>query len=85
MDPDDPKVLMNYDLDQFNNSIWENFLGSQIQISKIVEQDGSKKTVSQNIQNMGIIQLQVKDEKLYESWELGRKNLTKDYAGLKEG
>lgn len=49
MDPDDPKVLMNYDLDQFNNSIWENFLGSQIQISKIVEQDGSKKTVSQNI------------------------------------
>jgi hypothetical protein len=49
MDPDDPKVLMNYDLDQFNNSIWENFLGSQIQISKIVEQDGSKKTISQNI------------------------------------
>ena len=30
MDPDDPKVLMNYDLDQFNNSIWENFMGSQI-------------------------------------------------------
>lgn len=27
----------------------------------------------------------MKDEKLYESWELARKNLTKDYAGLKEG
>ena len=30
IDPDKPTALMNYDLDQFKNSIWENFLGSQV-------------------------------------------------------
>jgi hypothetical protein len=30
MDPDNPLALMNYDLDEFKNSIWENFLGSQV-------------------------------------------------------
>ena len=33
MDPDKPKALMDYDLDEFKNSMWENFLGSQVQIS----------------------------------------------------
>ena len=28
--PDKPSVLMNYDLDAFKNSMWENFLGSQV-------------------------------------------------------
>jgi hypothetical protein len=30
MDPDKPKALMDYDLDEFKNSMWENFLGSQV-------------------------------------------------------
>lgn len=28
IDPDKPSTLMNYDLDEFKNSMWENFLGS---------------------------------------------------------
>jgi len=42
MDPDKKSVLMNYDLDEFKNSIWENFLGSQIQISKVIDADGTE-------------------------------------------
>ena len=30
IDPDKPAALMNYDLDEFKNSMWENFLGSQV-------------------------------------------------------
>jgi hypothetical protein len=30
IDPDKEKILLNYDLDEFKNSIWENFLGSQV-------------------------------------------------------
>lgn len=28
IDPDKEQILMNYDLDVFKNSLWENFLGS---------------------------------------------------------
>lgn len=28
IDPDKKNILMNYDLDEYKNSIWENFLGS---------------------------------------------------------
>lgn len=30
IDPDKGSILMNYGLDDFKNSIWENFLGSQV-------------------------------------------------------
>ena len=43
MDPNKKDVLLNYDYDEFNNSIWENFLGSQIQISKVIDPDGTEK------------------------------------------
>jgi hypothetical protein len=41
MDPTKASILVNYDLDAFRNSIWENFLGSQIEYVKLVEQDGT--------------------------------------------
>jgi len=43
IDPDKPSALMNYDLDEFKNSMWENFLGSQVSISKTVDADHSYK------------------------------------------
>lgn len=30
IDPDKKSMLMNYGLDNFKNSVWENFLGSQV-------------------------------------------------------
>lgn len=39
IDPDKAGALMSYDLHEFKNSMWENFLGSQVQISKTVEPD----------------------------------------------
>jgi len=46
IDPHRADLLMNYDIDEFKNSIWENFLGSQIQLSSIVEPDGSYKIIN---------------------------------------
>lgn len=46
IDPNRADVLMNYDIDEFKNSIWENFLGSQVQLSSIVEPDGSYKIIN---------------------------------------
>ena len=46
IDPNRADTLMNYDIDEFKNSIWENFLGSQIQLSSIVEPDGSYKIIN---------------------------------------
>ena len=43
IDPDKPSALMNYDLDEFKNSMWENFLGSHVSISKTVDADQSYK------------------------------------------
>jgi hypothetical protein len=43
MDPTKASTLVNYDLDAFRNSIWENFLGSQIEYVKLVEADGTYK------------------------------------------
>ena len=41
IDPTQASILVNYDLDAFRNSIWENFLGSQIEYVKLVEADGT--------------------------------------------
>jgi hypothetical protein len=41
IDPDKASVLVNYDLDAFRNSIWENFIGSQIEYVKLIEPDGT--------------------------------------------
>ena len=43
IDPDKASILVNYDLDAFRNSIWENFLGSQIEYVKLIEPDGAQK------------------------------------------
>ena len=53
IDPDKPSTLMNYDLDEFKNSMWENFLGSQVQISKTVDADNSYKITHQNVDKIG--------------------------------
>ena len=53
MDPTKQTQLMNYDLETFKNSIWENFIGSQVQLSVLKESDGSSKISNQNIDKMG--------------------------------
>ena len=55
IDPDKQSMLMNYGLDSFKNSIWENFLGSQVQVSSVVDLDGTSKVQNQNIDKMGPI------------------------------
>jgi len=55
MDPDKSVALRNYHLDLFKNSIWENFLGSMIQISKIVEKDGSSMITNRITNKLGPI------------------------------
>ena len=85
IDPDKPSILENYDLDAFRNSIWENFLGSQIEYVKLIEPDGTHKVTNQNIEKMGPIQLRVKDGSLYQAWDNSRRGETDGFKGDKPG
>ena len=72
-------------MEEFTNSIWENFLGSQIQITKTHEKDGSWKKTNTNVNKMGPIQLNIENENLYSGWEASRKNMITDNSSLKDG
>jgi len=85
IDPDKQSMLMNYGLDSFKNSIWENFLGSQVQVSSVVDLDGTSKVQNQNIDKMGPIQLRIDEGKLYQAWESFRKSEIDGFKGEKEG
>lgn len=65
MDPNKGTQLMNYALDEFKNSIWENFMGSQVQLSLTVNPDGKEEVTNQNVDKMGPIQLRVEEGNLY--------------------
>jgi len=85
MDPDKSQALLNYDLDEFKNSMWENFLGSQVQISKTVEADGSYKITNQNVDKMGPIQLRIEEDNLYQAWEKSRRSEIEGFKGDNPG
>lgn len=53
IDPSQEKALYNYNLDDFKNSIWENFLGSHVQINKLEEADGTSKVTGKIVNKMG--------------------------------
>ena len=76
---------MNYDLDDFKNSMWENFLGSQVQISEIIDLDGSSNISNQNVDKMGPIQLRIDEGNLYHAWEKSRLSEIDGYRGNKPG
>ena len=82
IDPTKSQVLLNYNLDSFKNSIWENFLGSHVQISKIVEKEGNFKITNRLTTKLGPIQLQTEHESLYNAWENSRVSVIKDFKGL---
>ena len=65
IDPDKASTLMNYNLDEFKNSMWENFLGSQVQYSKTYEADGTFKVTNTNSDKMGPVQLRIEESNLY--------------------
>jgi len=85
IDPSREKALYNYNLDDFKNSIWENFLGSQVQINKLEDADGTSKVTNKIVNKMGPVQLDLNDENLYNAWEHGRNSLIEDFKGLKDG
>lgn len=85
IDPDKQENLLNYDLDSFKNSIWENFLGSQVQITKLYEKDGTFKITNKKVDKMGPVQLNINNENLYAAWEESRKSDVDGYKGLCEG
>ena len=73
-DPDRKSILMNYNLEDFKNSIWENFLGSQVQISKTMQPDGTYKITNRNVDKMGPVQLRIEEGNLYQAWEKSRRS-----------
>ena len=87
IDPSKQTALLNYGLETFRNSIWENFIGSQVEISLLKEADGSKRVTNQNIGKMGPVQLQLGSgrTKLYEAWESSRKSEVEGFKGESVG
>ena len=55
MMPDKKEALLNYDLEAFQNSMWENFQGSQVQISETIDMDDTSNITNQNVDKMGPI------------------------------
>lgn len=85
VDPDKKDQLMKYELSEFMNSIWENFLGSQVQISKTYEADGTYKITNQNVDKMGPVQVRIEEGNLYSAWEKSRRSEIADWEDQKEG
>ena len=81
MNPDRSAILENYALDEFMNSIWENFLGSMVQQSYTRDPDGREKVTNQNVDKMGPIQLRIEEGNLYHAWEKSRFSELEDYKG----
>jgi len=85
IDPDKGTILLNYGLDDFKNSIWENFLGSQVQLSCTVDPDGTETITNQNVDKLGPIQLRIDEGNLYQAWERSRRSEIEGYKGEIEG
>lgn len=85
MDPNKGTQLMNYGIDEFKNSIWENFMGSQVQLSLTVNPDGKEEVTNQNVDKLGPIQLRVEEGNLYQAWENSRVSEIEGYKGEIEG
>ena len=83
--PDKGSVLMNYSLDSYKNSIWENFLGSQVQFSVTISPDGSESITNQNVDKLGPIQLRIEEGNLYQAWEKSRYSEIEGFKGDVEG
>lgn len=81
-DPNRKSVLLNYDLEEFKNSIWENFLGSQVQIAKVVNIDGTSKITNQLVENMGLLNLDLNEDNIYRAWDEGRTFEQEGYKGV---
>lgn len=59
--------------------MWENFLGSQVQISKLVDEDGTYKITNRNVDKMGPVQLRIEEGNLYQAWEKSRRSEIEGY------
>lgn len=79
-EPTKSTALINYDLDSFNNSIWENFMGSMVEYKKLVDPNGSTSITDKKAQKMGFVQLRVHHHSLYQAWE---NNLRSEIEGFK--
>lgn len=56
--------------ENYTNTIYENFFGSNIQITKVVNhQTGEEKFISKNSQKMGPVMLNIKNGSLFDDWE----------------
>jgi hypothetical protein len=79
-DPTKSTALLNYDLDSFRNSIWENFMGSMVEYKKLVDINGNITITDKKAQKMGFVQLRVHHQSLYHAWD---NNLRSEIDGFK--
>lgn len=83
IDPSKQQDLYRYDQEAFKNTVWENFIGSQIQISTLIEANGKQKVTNKQVNKMGPVQLNLKSQNLYSAWEESRRSEIEGYKGVK--
>ena len=67
-------------MDEYKNTIYENFFGQSIQVTKLVDQQTQKeKIISSQTLRMGPIMLESKQGRLTEAWEDATRDLVEDY------
>ena len=49
-------------------------MGSQVQLSKIIDSTGAEKITNRNVERMGPVQLRIEDSNLYQGWERSRRS-----------
>ena len=73
-------------MEDFTNSVHENFFGSHIIVTKLVDKDtGKERILSKHKQTMGPIMLEIENLNLMDAWEDASFNEVEDFkAGLSE-
>ena len=73
-------------LNAYNNTIYENFFGSHITVTKLLNKDtNQEKIISKHCQKMGPIMLDIENGRLMDDWEQSSRNEVSDYkAGISE-
>ena len=71
---------MPKDISQFSNSVHENFYGSQVTVTKVLNKDtGAERILSKHKQTMGPIMLEIENLTLMDAWEEASFSEVDDY------
>lgn len=71
-------------VDQYMNTIYENFFGSHTTVTKLRNKDtNEEKVISKHVQKMGPVMLDIDNGRLMDDWEQHCRQIVSDYKAAK--